>query len=148
MSADVVTLYTAFKVGNLTLGVDAVRVVEIIRIPPRTRVHLAPPEIWGVINLRGELVTVLDLTLVMGLSEPEAEAELERRIVVISFSDEVAGFLVDEILDVVKVPAAEVQAVPQHLAEETGRHVSGIYGWDQGLLSILDLGSFEWKQGS
>jgi purine-binding chemotaxis protein CheW len=109
---------------------------------------LAPPEIWGVINLRGELVTVLDLTLVMGLSEPEAEAELERRIVVISFSDEVAGFLVDEILDVVKVPAAEVQAVPQHLAEETGRHVSGIYGWDQGLLSILDLGSFEWKQGS
>lgn len=143
-TADSFTLFTTFRVGNLLLAVDAIRVVEIIRIPPRTRVHLAPREIWGVINLRGELVTVLDLSLVMELLEDESDTE--RRIVVVSFTEEVVGFLVDEILDVIQVPIAEIQPAPQHLAEKRGRHVSGIYRWDRGLLSILDLKSFEWTK--
>ena len=100
-----------FRLGDLYLGVDARQVQEVLTHRPMTRVPLAPPEVRGLINLRGQIVPAVDLRRRLELP-PAAETALN---VVIRHEGGAVSFLVDEIGDVIDVDEANFEPLPETL---------------------------------
>ena len=130
-------LISTFTLGDLQLAVEALMVQEIIRVPSRTVVYLSSPEIWGVINLRGKIVTVWDLGPTLGLKSQEITED--SRIIVIKFDDESVGLLVDGINDVMEIKTSEIHPTPGNVDERQARYFQGIFGESERLISVLDL---------
>ena len=130
--------YSTFFVADLFFGVDVLRVQEVLRSQHMTRVPLAPGVIEGLINLRGQIVTALDMRRRLGLP-PRADSETGMNVVV--RTDEGAvSLLVDEIGDVVGVDAASFERPPENLDPGIRDLVRGIHKLKDRLLLVLDIG--------
>ncbi len=128
--------YCTFYVAGQYCGLDAVRVQEIIRAQPMTPVPLAPPVVRGLINLRGQIVTALDLAMRLGLKERlVGPAPIN---VVVHTEDGAVSLLVDEIGDVVTVPHEAFEKPPETLATAARALIHGAYKLKDRLLLILD----------
>ncbi|HUO61667.1 MAG TPA: chemotaxis protein CheW [Candidatus Acidoferrales bacterium] len=124
-----------FYVDGLLLGVEVENVQEVIRYQEMTRVPLAPPVIGGLINLRGQIVTAVDLRQRLGLN-----ARLEGTLpmnVVVRTDDGAMSLLVDEIGDVVEVEEASFEAAPETLVDAR-ELIRGVYKVRHKLLLLLD----------
>lgn len=128
--------YCTFMLGDLYLGVPVTKVQEVIRAQQRTRVPLVSTVVNGLMNLRGEIVTTIDLRRRLELA-PLA-AGVESMNVVIRSDEGVVSILVDEIRDVLEVGNAEFESVPATLHGPCRELVAGIYKLDGSLLLILD----------
>jgi len=128
--------YCTFTLGDLYLGVPVTKVQEVIRAQQRTRVPLVSSVVNGLMNLRGEIVTTIDLRRRLDLP-PLADGS-ESMNVVIRSDDGVVSILVDEIGDVLEVGDAEFESVPATLRGTCRELVSGIYKLERSLLLILD----------
>jgi len=126
-----------FESGNLLCGLDIVHVQEINKNIAVTVVHRAPDYVRGVINLRGEIVTVVDLRCKFGF-EPLAD-ETEMQIVIVRQGEENIGLLVDSVADVVLADERDVEPSPSNMAGVTGRFFQGIYKLEHSLVAILDI---------
>ncbi|MCP4569274.1 MAG: chemotaxis protein CheW [FCB group bacterium] len=124
-----------FRVGSEQYGLDILRVLEIIRMPPITRVPQAPPIIDGVINLRGRVIPIINTRRRFGLEEKESDSD--SRIVIVEISGDHVGLVVDAVQEVLRIQQTSVEAPPQlaHGAE----YISGISRLDDSLLILLDL---------
>ena len=129
--------FATFHVGGILLGIDIRKTEEINRQLDLTRVPHAPACVRGVLNLRGEVVTVLDLRTILGL-EPAEVTETSRNVVVRSESEQV-GLLVDRVADVVTVSAAEIEAPPANVSGMDSRFFKGVCKLDSALLVVLDV---------
>lgn len=125
-----------FFVDNLFFGVDVLNVQEVLRFQHMTRVPRAPQVIEGLINLRGQIVTALDMRRRLHLS-PRAENETPMNVV-IRRTDGVVSLLVDEIGDVLQVDAANYDEPPNNLDSETRKIVKSVYKLNDRLLLVLD----------
>src|ERR1700730_3115405 len=105
--------YCTFFVDGHYFGVDVLKVQEIIRYQEMTRVPLAPPVVRGLINLRGQIVTALDLRRRLELRERPAEQQPVN--VVVQTDDGAVSLLVDEIGDVLEVPETAFERSPETL---------------------------------
>ena len=114
--------YVTFFVGNILIGTDIRCVEEINRHVEVTVVPHAPSYVRGVINLRGEVVTIVDLRSILGL--PPAEITKQTATVVVRSKDEQIGLLVDHIADVVKTRNDEIDSPPANLGGVDGRFFS------------------------
>jgi purine-binding chemotaxis protein CheW len=113
------------------------KVQEVIRYQETTRVPLAPPEVAGLINLRGQIVTAIDLRRRLGLgARPAEDAPLN---VVVRADDGAVSLLVDEIGDVLKVPETLFEPPPATLKGPARELIRGAYKLDGRLLLILDV---------
>ena len=128
--------FCTFHLGDLYLGVPVTKVQEVIRAQPRTRVPLVSQVVDGLMNLRGEIVTTIDLRRRLDLAPLEDGKESMN--VVIRSDDGVVSILVDEIDDVLDVEGADFESVPPTLTGACRELVSGIYKLDGALLLILD----------
>jgi purine-binding chemotaxis protein CheW len=135
---------TTFTVCDLLLGLDVRDVQEILRPQEMTPVPLAPGAVEGLINLRGQIVTALDLRERIGL--PPRERQLKdggpaRRPmnVVVRTGENATSLLVDTIGDVVDVEAETLEPPPDNLNATTRELVKGIHKLDGRLLLLLDL---------
>jgi purine-binding chemotaxis protein CheW len=99
-----------FFLDGLFYGIDVVRVQEVIRYQEMTRVPLAPPDVRGLINLRGQIVTAIDMRRRVGL--PDRAGDVLPMNVVVRTDDGAASLLVDEIGDVIEVSEASYEAAP------------------------------------
>lgn len=126
-----------FQSGDLLCGLDIAHVQEINQNLAITVVHRAPDYVRGVINLRGAIVTVIDLRKKFGF-EPLA-AETEPQIVIIRQGDENIGLLVDSVSDVVVAGEEDIEPPPSNLAGVTGQYFRGIFKQDDTLVAILDI---------
>lgn len=133
-----------FYLGNQLMGVDIQQVQEINRHATVAAVPHAPECVQGVINLRGEVVTVLDLRRVLGL-EP-VEITKETRNVIVNVEGEKLGLLVDRIADVVSTRPDQIEAPPANIRGVDGRFFRGVCKLESELLVILDV--LEVFQGS
>ncbi len=124
-----------FAVDGAWFGVDILRVQEVNRLTALSPVPLAGPQVLGVMNLRGRVVTVLDLGRLLGLA-PSAHTPESRNVVVQSRGDAVALW-VDEIADV--VTADTVAPAPANLRAVRPGCLAGVVQAPQGLVAILDL---------
>lgn len=126
-----------FRLGGLHLGVDVTKVQEVIRRQEATRVPLVSPVIHGLMNLRGEIVTTIDLRYRMGLGTFAADAHPMN--VVIRTADGPVSLVVDEIDDVVDVREIPFEPPPPTLDDVRRELVTGVYKLDHTLLLVLDL---------
>jgi purine-binding chemotaxis protein CheW len=130
-------LVSTFHVGETLLGIDTLRVQEIIRVSDMTRVHHAPEYVQGVINLRGKIVTVLDLSRKLDFST--AEIGDESRVIIVDREDEYVGLLVDSISDVIVAERERMIPSPPNVEGTQEKFFQGVYQGDQGLIAVLDV---------
>jgi purine-binding chemotaxis protein CheW len=126
-----------FQVGRETYGVPITSLHEIVRVPEITAVPDAPDYMEGVINLRGKIVSVIDLRKRFG----EAKRALNRRnrILVVEHAGRLCGLIVDSASEVLKIPAAEIEPSPSTL-QEGGLHcVTGLGKYKGRLIVLLDM---------
>lgn len=129
--------YSTFLVDGFLFGVDVRRVQEVIRHQDMTPVPLASPVVRGLINLRGQIVTALDLRVRLGLGAHAADA---RPMNVVVRTDEGAvALLVDEIGDVLTVDPAAWERAPATLPTTARALIPGAYKLDGRLLMQLDV---------
>ncbi|NLF06724.1 MAG: chemotaxis protein CheW, partial [Pirellulaceae bacterium] len=125
-----------FYVGELLLGADIRNVEEINRHVQVTPVANAPEWVRGVVNLRGEVVTVLDLRQILGLGRTTTGGNT--RNVVVNADGERVGLLVDRIADVVKTQWSDTKPLPANLTAAHERFFRGVVELERELLAILD----------
>ncbi len=129
--------YTTFLLGGLYLGVEVLKVQELIRHQEMTRVPLAPAVVRGLINLRGQIVTAVDVRRRLGM--PDLDTDTPPMNVVVITSDGAASLLVDEICDVVEVQDDQFEPPPDTLREGVADFVTGVYKLPDRLLLVLDV---------
>ena len=134
--ADELLQIVTFQVGNETFGLDILKVHEIIRFQPLTRIPNLPDYVEGVLNLRGKIIPVVGLRQRMGLEKQEANGTT--KIVVASVKDEVLGFVVDSVSEVLRIGSSTVEPAPR-LGDVRQKYVSGVGKVNDQLLLMLDL---------
>lgn len=125
-----------FFLDNLLFGVDVVRVQEVIRYQEMTAVPLASPVISGLINLRGQIVTAVDMRRRLGL--PARRGDNRPMNVVIRSEDGAISLLVDEIGDVVEVSEDSFELPPETIPASSRALIRGVYKLERRLLLLLD----------
>lgn len=128
--------FTTFYLDGQLFGVEVGQVQEVIRYQEMTSVPLAQPVVQGLINLRGQIVTALDLR--RRLSLPQRRDDRLPMNVVVRNGEEAVSFLVDEIGDVLEVEQASFEPPPETLRGEARELIRGAYKLSGRLLMVLD----------
>ena len=126
-----------FQVGRETYGVPITSLHEIVRVPEITAVPDAPDYLEGVINLRGKIVSVMDLRKRFG--EKQVALKKQNRILVVEHSGRLAGLIVDSASEVLKIPAADVEAPPAVFQDGGLNCVTGLGKVKGRLVVLLDM---------
>lgn len=126
-----------FKLGNEAYGVDIARVREIIALQPITRVPGAPEFVEGVLNLRGQVIPVMDLRRRFALSQ--AQATRETRIMVVEVGSHTLGLVVDAVSEVLRIATETVEPLHELTVGVEVPFLQGVAKLDQRLVILLDL---------
>lgn len=130
--------YCTVHLGELRLGIEVVQVQEVIRPQPMTRVPLAGHGVRGLINLRGHIVTAVDLRERFGL--PPFGDGCQSMNVVVRTAGGSVSLLVDRIGDVLEVRTMDREPVPATVPLATRELLTGVYQLSGGLLLVLGIG--------
>lgn len=143
MSAQLATTVAAaheqlvtMRINNQLLGIPVYDVREILREQKITSIPLVPGEIAGALNLRGRIVTVVDIRHRLGL--PTRNAAKAAIFVVVEHKGELYSLVVDSVGDVLAIPASSIQATPPNLDSSWREIASGVHRLEKDLLVILD----------
>jgi purine-binding chemotaxis protein CheW len=128
--------YATFRVGELFFGIEVLEVQEVLRYLEMTCVPLAPVVIEGLINLRGEIVTAIDMRRRLGLA-PRPDGQVPMNMVIRS-EDGAVSLLVDEIGDVLNLDDETLEPVPDNLPAEQKVSIAGVHKLADGLLLVLN----------
>ena len=126
-----------FFIGDALCGMDILKVQEINKLLTMTAVPQAPEYVKGILNLRGQIVTVIDLGRKLGLSVTEIGPDTRNMIV--NSQNEYIGFLVDRIGDVVKKDIDKVEPPPSNIGGVQGRYFEGVLKTENSLVGILNV---------
>ncbi len=127
-----------FTIGDEEFGVDISQVREIVRLVQITYLPKAPVFIEGVVNLRGQVLAVIDLSKRLGVSSKERG--VENRIVVVEVGENTVGMIVDSVSEVLRLPSENVEDVPTLVETEIPEHyIRGVGKLKDRLLVLLDL---------
>lgn len=129
--------FCTFFLQDLFFGVEVEKIQEIIRYQEMTRVPLAPTVVGGLINLRGQIVTAIDLRKRLDLSD--RPPELIPLNVIVRVGDEIVSLLVDEIGDVLEVTDEDFETPPDTLTGKVRQLIRGAYKLKDRLLLSLDI---------
>lgn len=126
-----------FRIGRETFGVPINLVHEIVRVPEITSVPDAPAYVEGVINLRGKIVSIVDLRKRFG--EREIVPHKKNRILVAELEGKMVGLIVDAASEVLKIPPSEIDAPPNVFEENEVHYVTGVGKLNGRLIILVDL---------
>ncbi|MCU7817004.1 MAG: chemotaxis protein CheW [Candidatus Thiodiazotropha sp. (ex Lucinoma kastoroae)] len=140
--------FVTFILMDEVYGINVMEVQEVLRITEIAPVPGAPSYVLGIINLRGNVVTVIDTRTRFGL--PSAELDDASRIIVIESEKQVVGILVDAVAEVVELRETEIDAAPNVGTEESSRYIQGVATQEDSLLILVDLNKLltdeEWQE--
>ena len=140
--------WVTFHLAGETYAVNVMQVQEVLRVAEITPVPGAPDYVLGIINLRGNVVTVIDARKRMGLPPPMRDESSS--IAIIEVHHQVVGILVDSVAEVVDLRPSEIDSAPNVGNEEASRYIQGVASRDGELLILLDLNKFlstaEWAE--
>lgn len=140
------TEYLALRLGGEVYGMPLTHVREILLVPPVTPVPRAPYDILGIINVRGQLVTVIDLR--RRLRVPTEEASKRSRVLLVPGPEgELLGLFVDEVMQVYRLGQSEIESAAV-LGANVSEHVEGLGRRDGALLILLSMRSLLHAEGS
>ncbi|MCF6353523.1 MAG: chemotaxis protein CheW [Candidatus Polarisedimenticolaceae bacterium] len=145
---DPVIQLVTFRLQDESYGINVMQVQEVLRVSEIAPVPGAPMYVLGIINLRGNVVTVIDTRTRFGLSTTEIEDS--SRIVIIESDKQVVGILVDSVAEVVELRSSEVDSAPNVGNEESSRYIQGVATREENLLIVVDLNKLltdeEWAE--
>ncbi len=140
--------FVTFILKDETYGINVMQVQEVLRVTEIAPVPGAPPYVLGIINLRGNVVTVIDTRGRFGL--PSTEVDDTSRIIVIESEKQVVGILVDAVTEVVELRSAEIDVAPNVGNEESSQYIQGVATRESSLLILVDLNKLltheEWAE--
>jgi len=131
------TLVSTFRIGVTLMGVNSQDVQEVIQLSTLTKVHHAKDYLAGIINLRGQIVTVVDLKRRLGIETQEENPA--RVIFIVSSQDENIGLLVDEAADVIPADLNDLAPMPANMSITQQKFLKGICQGETHPIAILDL---------
>lgn len=130
--------YIVVKIGNEQYGIDIKFVDNIVRMQRITRVPKAQSYFKGVINIRGEIIPVMNVRIKFGLDE--VAATNATRIIIIKLEPQSAvGLIVDEVKEVVTIEDDMIEKPSNNSSDENGEFLSGIGKQKDGLVSLLNI---------
>ena len=145
---DEILQWVTFKLEEETYGVNVMQVQEILRYTEIAPVPGAPSYVIGIINLRGNVVTVIDTRARFGLLA--ADATDNSRILIIEAEEQVIGILADSVAEVVYLRSSEIDSAPNVGTEESAKFIQGVCNRDNELLILVDLNKLlsddEWDE--
>ncbi|SDU12263.1 chemotaxis protein CheW [Halopseudomonas salegens] len=134
---DPILQWVTFRLDNETYGINVMQVQEVLRHTEIAPVPGAPSYVMGIINLRGNVVTVIDTRLRFGLSS--APVTDNTRIVIIEADKQVVGILVDSVAEVVYLRQSEIETAPNVGTDESAKFIQGVCNKNNELLILVDL---------
>lgn len=145
---DEVLQWVTFQLEEETYGINVMQVREVLRYTEIAPVPGAPDYVLGIINLRGNVVTVIDTRARFGLMEGEVTDNT--RIIVIESEHQVIGILVDSVAEVVYLRSSEIDSTPSVGTDESAKFIQGVSNRDGKLLILVDLNKLltdeEWDE--
>lgn len=145
---DEVLQWVTYRLDEETYGINVMQVQEVLRYTEIAPVPGAPDYVLGIINLRGNVVTVIDTRARFGL--PPTETTDNTRIVIIESDEQVVGILVDSVAEVVYLKTSEIDSAPNVGTEESAKFIQGVSNRDGELLILVDLNKLltddEWDE--
>jgi purine-binding chemotaxis protein CheW len=128
---------SCFYVGSALCGIDINVIQEMNKQMEMTKVPQAPSYVLGIMNLRGRIVTIIDLGRKLGLS-PSKMTETSR-IIIVNSRDENIGLLVDRVTDVVTAKWEDVESTPSNIKGVKGKYFQGVLKSSRDLVAVLDV---------
>ena len=143
---DEVLQWVTFKLDSETYGINVMQVQEVLRYSEIAPVPGAPTYVLGIINLRGNVVTVIDTRQRFGLNP----ADITDNTRIIEAEKQVIGILVDSVAEVVYLKASEIDEAPNVGNDDSARFIQGVSNREGELLILVDLNQLlsddEWDE--
>ena len=140
--------WVTFQLDRETYGVNVKQVREVLRYTDIAPVPGAPKYVLGIINLRGNVVTIIDTRLRFGLDS--ADVTDNTRIVIIEAETQTVGILVDSVAEVVYLKSSEIDVAPNVGTDECAKFIQGVCNRDDDMLILVDLNKLltdeEWTE--
>lgn len=129
--------FSTFYVGGALCGINILSIQEINKHFEITKVPQAADYIEGILNLRGRIVTIIDLGKKLGLAE--VNKDKDNRNIIVNSEEEHIGLLVDAISDVVLAQRDDIEPAPSNIGGVKGKFFQGVLKTDDQLIGILDI---------
>lgn len=148
LTSDPMTQWVTFMLDNEKYGINVMQVREVLRNIEIAPVPGAPSYVLGIINLRGNVVTVIDTRARFGL--PTVEINEESRIIIIETMDQTVGLLVDSIAEVADILKSQIELTPNVGNDESSKYIQGVHSKEGELLILVAvekvLSDQEWAE--
>lgn len=131
-----VSRWVTFQLEDETYGIDVMQIREVLRSADISPVPGAPAFVLGIINLRGNVVAIIDTRSRFNL--PPREMDDSSRILILEAGDYVVGFLVDSVSEVAELDNANIEVAPDTGSRDASRFINGLYNREEGLLILVD----------
>jgi purine-binding chemotaxis protein CheW len=128
---------STFLVGDALCGMDILKIQEINKLIDMTTVPQAPSYVLGILNLRGQIITSIDLSKKLGLGVTDLSKD--PRNIIVNSKGEHIGLLVKKISDVVQADAGKFEPPPSNMGGIQGEFFTGVYKTEDKLIGILDV---------
>jgi purine-binding chemotaxis protein CheW len=129
--------WVTFFLAEEKYGINVMQVQEVLRVSEIAPVPGAPEYVLGIINLRGNVVTVIDTRQRFGLKTKELEDSA--RIVIVESDDQVVGIMVDSVAEVIDLQLSDIESAPNVGTEDSSKFIQGVASQHDELLIIIDL---------
>ena len=131
--------FVSFSIAGQLFGIPVLKIQDVLASYKIARIPLAPPEIMGQLNLRGRVVTAIDIRRRIGL--PPRDGNDKSMSIVVENDNELYSLVVDSVGEVLSLDSTAVEASPPTLDPSFRTYAVGVYRLDQGLLVVLDVAS-------
>lgn len=130
-------LVITFDVSGSLFGMETSLVQEVVRLTAVTPVHDAASCVVGVMNLRGHISTVIDLSTRLGLGQFDPDGD--KRIIIVEWSGERVGLVVDKMEDVLSVDPGSIEPAPENVRSAQSHRMMGVFRSGDRIVAMLDL---------
>lgn len=130
--------FVTVQLAGQCLGIPVLAVHDVLKAQSITKIPKAPPSVAGVLNLRGRIVTAVDLRIHLGFDERGEDAETMS--IVVEHNGDPFSLLIDSVGEVLALPDDQFEKTPVTLDERLRTVSSGIYRLEEGLMVVLDVG--------
>lgn len=138
---DPILQWVTYQLEDETYGINVMQVQEVLRITEIAPVPGAPSYVLGIINLRGNVVTVIDTRSRFGLIAKDSNDD-QSRIIIVEVNGNVIGMLVDSVAEVVYLHQSEIDSAPAVNNDESSRFIQGVCSREEQLLILVDVNKF------
>ncbi|CCQ73852.1 chemotaxis protein CheW [Magnetospira sp. QH-2] len=134
--------FVTFYIGDQMFGVPVLRVQDILQPEQIARIPLAPPEVAGSINLRGRIVTVIDVRARLGLPPMATDDDEPPMALTVENGPDLYSLLIDRVGDVISLPISDFEQTPTNMDHIWRSYSDGVYRLKGNLMVVLDVDSF------